>query len=68
MSRVLVGAAGVGDDIEVALVGLCHYEVINDASFLSGEEGQRPLGGEGGERERGVGEHVTYAMALFIIR
>lgn len=46
MSRVFVGAAGVGDHVEVTLVGLCHYEVINDSSFLVGEEGQRTLKGE----------------------
>lgn len=43
MSRVLVGAASVGDDVEVTLVCLCHYEVINNPSFLGGEEGQCPL-------------------------
>ncbi len=50
MSRVFVSAASVGDDIEVALVCLCHYEVIHNPSFLIGEEGQRTLWGWGGER------------------
>lgn len=45
MSCVFVGAASVGDDVEVALVCLCHNEVIDDPSFLSGEEGQCALSG-----------------------
>lgn len=51
MSRVFVGAASVGDNVEVALVRLCHYEIINNPSFLCGEEGQCTLTGEGAERE-----------------
>lgn len=46
---VLVSAASVGDDVEVALVRLCHNEVVHDTSFLIGEEGQRTL--EGGRME-----------------
>lgn len=45
VSRVLVSAAGVGDDVEVALIRLRHNEVIHDASLLIGEEGQGTLGG-----------------------
>lgn len=43
MSRILVGAARVGDDVEVALVSVCDYEVVNNPSFLIGEEGQGTL-------------------------
>lgn len=53
MSRVFVGTAGVGDHVEVALVGLCHYKVINDPSVLIGEERQRTLRGE--EKRRRIG-------------
>lgn len=56
MSRVLVGAAGVGDDVEVALVRPGHNEIIDNPSFLSGEEGQRALGGF--ERESRAAEYV----------
>lgn len=48
MSRVLVGTAGVGDDVEVTHVCLCNDEVVDDSSFLIGEEGQRALEGRGG--------------------
>lgn len=45
MSGILGGAASVGDDVEVALVGFSHYEVVNNSSFLIGEEGQGTLWG-----------------------
>lgn len=48
VSRVFVCAASVGDNVEVALVCLCHYEVIVNPSFVIGEEGQRTLKGEQG--------------------
>lgn len=42
-SRVFVGAASVGDDVEIALVRPCHDEVIDYSSFVIGEEGQCTL-------------------------
>jgi len=51
MSRVLVGTARIGHNVEVALVCLCHNEVINNSSFLIGKKGQRTLGGEEEERK-----------------
>lgn len=55
MSRVLVSTAGVGDYVEVALVRLCHNEVINNPTFLISEEGQRALGGEARKRKGNEG-------------
>lgn len=43
VSRVFVSAAGVGHDVQVALVRLCHDKVVHDPAFLIGEEGQRTL-------------------------
>lgn len=69
MSRVLVGAAGVGDDVEVALVRLCHYEVINNPSFLGGEEGQRTLkGGGAGRGKRKVNVFLVLVEFLRLLR
>lgn len=43
MSWILVGAARVGDDVEVALVSVGDYEVVDNPSFLIREEGQGTL-------------------------
>lgn len=51
MSGVFVCAASIGDDVKVALVRLCHNEIINNPSFLCGEEGQSTLRDDGVERE-----------------
>lgn len=43
VSRVFVSTAGVGHDVQVGLVRLCHNEVVHNPALLIGEEGQRTL-------------------------
>lgn len=64
MNRVLVSTASIGDNVEVALVRLCHNEVINNPTFLISEEGQRALGGEARKEMKETEKRTLWTSCL----
>lgn len=64
MNRVLVSTAGIGDNVEVALVRLCHNEVINNPTFLISEEGQCALGGEARKEMKETEKRTLWTSCL----